>query len=195
MASNTTDQIIRVITDLRPTTTLLHGQTSACSLSERMAHFASPGVSIAVVDEGRVAWERGFGIRTNGNPEPVGADTLFQAGSVSKPVFALGAMRLVQDGQIAVDGDIQQYLTSWRIPSNGDWTPRVTLRQLLSHTGGVSVHGFAGYPAAGPWPTVTQILNGSPHFCTSYSLPVDTCASGFSCPASINRSVRGWVAY
>jgi len=110
----------------------------------------------------RVAWERGFGIRTNGNPEPVGADTLFQAGSVSKPVFALGAMRLVQDGQIAVDGDIQQYLTSWRIPSNGDWTPRVTLRQLLSHTGGVSVHGFAGYPAAGPWPTVTQILNGTP---------------------------------
>ena len=162
MPSNMTDQITRVITDLHPTTTLLHGQTAACSLSDRMAHFASPGVSIAVVDEGRVAWERGFGIRTNGNPEPVGADTLFQAGSVSKPVFALGAMRLVQDGQIAVDGDIQQYLTSWRIPSNGDWTPRVTLRQLLSHTGGVSVHGFAGYPAAGPWPTVTQILNGSP---------------------------------
>jgi CubicO group peptidase (beta-lactamase class C family) len=53
-------------------------------------------------------------------------------------------------------------LTSWRIPSNEDWAPRVTLRQLLSHTAGVSVHGFAGYPATGPWPTLTQILNGSP---------------------------------
>src|SRR5260370_18269135 len=103
MPSNMTEQITRVITDLHPATTLLHGQTAACSLSDRMAHFASPGVSIAVVDEGRVAWERGFGIRTNGNPEPVGADTLFQAGSVSKPVFTLGEMRLVADGQFARD--------------------------------------------------------------------------------------------
>jgi hypothetical protein len=61
-----------------------------------------------------------------------------------------------------LDSDIQPYLTSWRIPTNADWAPRVTLRQLLSHTAGVSVHGFAGYPATGPWPTVTRILNGSP---------------------------------
>jgi CubicO group peptidase (beta-lactamase class C family) len=162
MPGNTTDRVTRVITDLRPTTTLLHRQTASCSLSDRMAHFASPGVSIAVVDEGRVAWERGFGVRTNSQAEPVGADTLFQAGSVSKAVFALGAMRLVQQGRIALDSDVQQYLTSWRIPSNGDWAPRVTLRQLLSHTAGVSVHGFVGYPATGPWPTVTQTLNGSP---------------------------------
>jgi len=162
MPDNSTARIARVIADLRPSTALLHRQTAACSLSDRMAHFASPGVSIAVVDDGRVAWERGFGVRTNGRPEPVGADTLFQAGSVSKPVFALGAMYLVQQEQIALDSDIQQYLTSWRIPPNGDWIPRVTLRQLLSHTAGVSVHGFAGYPATGPWPTLIQVLNGSP---------------------------------
>jgi CubicO group peptidase (beta-lactamase class C family) len=162
MPGNATDRITRVITDLRPTTTLLHGQTAPCSLSDRMVHFASPGASVAVIDEGRVAWERGFGMRTNGKAEPVGADTLFQAGSVSKAVFALGAMRLVQDGHITLDSDIQQYLTSWRIPANGGWTPHATLRQLLSHTAGVSVHGFAGYPATGPWPTLTQTLNGSP---------------------------------
>jgi CubicO group peptidase (beta-lactamase class C family) len=95
MPSNPTDRITRVIADLRPTTTLLHGETAACPLSDRMAHFASPGVSLAVIDGGHVAWERGFGMRTSGEAEPVGADTLFQAGSVSKPVFALGAMRLV----------------------------------------------------------------------------------------------------
>jgi CubicO group peptidase (beta-lactamase class C family) len=101
-------------------------------------------------------------MRTNGLSEPVGADTLFQAGSVSKPVFVLGAMRLVQQGRIALDDDILRYLTSWHIRSKGNWAPRITLRQLLSHTAGTSVHGFPGYPAAGPWPTLTQVLNGWP---------------------------------
>jgi CubicO group peptidase (beta-lactamase class C family) len=156
------DRVARLVADLRPTTTLVHHKKAACSLSERMAHFATPGVSIAVVDGGRVAWERGFGVCTSGQPDPVDAGTLFQAGSVSKPVFALAAMRLVEQGRIALDGDIQQYLSSWRIPSNGEWTPRITLRQLLSHTAGTSVHGFPGYPAAGPWPTLTQVLNGLP---------------------------------
>ena len=90
-----------------------------------------------------------FGVCTSGQPAPVDADTLFQAGSVSKPVFALGAMRLVEQGRIALDGDMPQYLSSWHIPSNGEWTPRITLRQLLSHTAGTSVHGFPGYPASG----------------------------------------------
>jgi len=162
MLSNSVDQIARVIGDLRPTTPLPDHQTTVCSLSERMAHFASPGVSIAIIDSGRVAWERGFGMRMNDRSEPVDADTLFQAGSVSKPVFALGAMRLVQQGRIALDDDIQRYLTSWHIRSKGSWTPRVTLRQLLSHSAGTSVHGFPGYPAAGPWPTLTQVLDGLP---------------------------------
>src|SRR4051794_28141195 len=125
------DRVARVIADLRPTTTLVHRNTPACSLAERLAHYATPGVSIAVVDGGRVAWERGFGVRTSGQPDSVDEDTLFQAGSVSKPVFALGAMRLVEQGRIALDDDIQQYLSSWHIPSNGKWTPRITLRQLL----------------------------------------------------------------
>jgi len=162
MPSYPADRLARVIADLRPTTTLVHRKAAACSLLERMAHYATPGVSIAVVDGGRVAWERGFGVRTSGQPDPVHAGTLFQAGSVSKPVFALGAMCLVEQGRIALDGDIQQYLTSWHIPSNGEWTPPITLRQLLSHTAGTSVHGFPGYPASGPWPTLTQVLNGLP---------------------------------
>jgi CubicO group peptidase (beta-lactamase class C family) len=74
---------------------------------------------------------------TSGQPDPVDADTLFQAGSVSKPVFALGAMRLVEQGRIALDGDIQQYLSSWHIPSNGEWTPRIRQRlfELLGRNG------------------------------------------------------------
>ena len=48
-------EFARVIADLRPTTTLVHRKTAACSLPERMAHYATPAVSIAVVDGGRVA--------------------------------------------------------------------------------------------------------------------------------------------
>jgi CubicO group peptidase (beta-lactamase class C family) len=162
MPSFPADRVERVISDLRPLTTLAHLRTVGCPLPERMAHYATPGVSIAVVDAGRVAWERGFGVRTGGQSDPVDADTLFQAGSVSKPIFALGAMRVVEQGRIALDVDIQEYLTSWHIPSNGTWAPRITLRQLLSHTAGKSVHGFPGYPASGPWPTLTQVLNGTP---------------------------------
>src|SRR5437868_6508411 len=108
MSNHTDDRIARVVADLRPTTTLLHQQTEACPLSERMAHYAAPGISMAVIDGDRVAWERGFGTRVSGQSDPVDADTLFQAGSISKPVFALGAMRLVEQGRIALDDDIQQ---------------------------------------------------------------------------------------
>jgi CubicO group peptidase (beta-lactamase class C family) len=162
MFSNTDERIARIVADLRPVTTLLNRQTAACPLSERLSHYATPGISIAVIDNGEVIWERGFGTRTNGQADPVKVDTLFQAGSISKPVFAIGAMRLVEQGRIALDDDIQQYLTPWRIPSNGRWVPRITLRQLLSHTAGTSVHGFPGYPASGPWPALIEVLNGAP---------------------------------
>jgi CubicO group peptidase (beta-lactamase class C family) len=162
MPGHTADRIERVIADLRPTTSLVHLKTVACPLPDRMAHYATPGVGIAVIDGGRVAWQRGFGVRTRGHSDSVDTDTLFQAGSISKAIFALGAMRLVEKGRIALDDDIQRYLTSWRIPSNGTWSPRITLRQLLSHTAGTSVHGFPGYPASGPWPTLAQVLNGFP---------------------------------
>jgi CubicO group peptidase (beta-lactamase class C family) len=162
MSSYTDDQIARITADLHPTTILPRQQTTACPLSERIAHYATPGIGIAVIEGGQVVWERGFGTRVGGRADPVDADTLFQAGSISKPVFALGAMRLVEQGRIALDDDIQQYLRSWRVPSNGGWTPRITLRQLLSHTAGTSIHGFPGYPASGPWPTLAQVLDGVP---------------------------------
>src|SRR5262245_22807817 len=71
-------------------------------------------------------------------------------------------MRLVEQGRLDLDADVNDYLTSWRVPANAGWQPRVTLRQLLSHTAGTTVHGFPGYPASGPWPTVVQILQGVP---------------------------------
>jgi CubicO group peptidase (beta-lactamase class C family) len=162
MRDDAEERIARVVADLRPATPFPRRKTAASSLARRMANYATPGASIAVIDGGEVAWERGFGTREVGRSEPVEADTLFQAGSISKLAFALGAMRLVEMGAITLDDDIQQFLTSWRIPANGDWTPRITLRQLLSHSAGTTIHGFPGYPASGPWPTLVQVLEGLP---------------------------------
>ena len=129
-------------------------------LDERMAFHRTPGVSVAVINDFEVEWTRGFGLRKAGASGAVTPTTLFQAGSISKPTFALAVMRLVEDGRLDLDEDVNQYLTSWRVPAVGSWQPRVTLRHLLSHTAGTTVHGFPGYQATEHVPTLIQVLDG-----------------------------------
>jgi len=126
-----------------------------------MAELKIPGVSIAVVHNGAVVWAEGYGVR-GPDGKPVTKDTLFQAGSMSKPVAAMAALRLVQTGKLSLDTDINQALTSWHIPrSTIAPDAKVTLRELLTHTAGISVVGFRGYAAGAPVPTLTQVLDGS----------------------------------
>ena len=89
--------------------------------------------------------------------------TRFQAASVSKPVTALAALRLVQQGKLVLDQELNKKLVSWKVPEN-PLTRREepTLRRLLSHSAGFSVHGFAGYPVSAAVPTLSQVLNGKP---------------------------------
>lgn len=130
------------------------------SLEKQLAHHKTPGISIAVIDDYKIDWARGFGYCEEGKGRKVVPRTLFQAGSISKPIFALAVMRLVEEGRISLDEDVNKYLTSWRVPANSKWQPRITLRQLLSHTGGVTVHGFRGYSSSEIIPTIPDILNG-----------------------------------
>jgi CubicO group peptidase (beta-lactamase class C family) len=163
MPSEDVSRIERVVADLRPQAPCRPGQKSIRTLTERMAELATPGVSIAVIDDFDIAWARGFGVRKQGESAPVLVDTPFQVGSISKPVFAVAAMRLAQDKQIDLDADIRDYLKSWRLPEGDDgWAPKITLRQLLSHTAGTTVHGFPGYPPGQPAPSLPQVLDGTP---------------------------------
>jgi CubicO group peptidase (beta-lactamase class C family) len=156
-------RIDRVTADLRPQGPSRLPQQRVRTLGERMHELGTPGLSVAVIENFEVAWASGFGIRRAGERAPVEPDTPFQAGSISKPVFALAVMRLYQDKRIDLDADIRTYLKSWKMPEGDDgWTPKLNLRQLLSHTAGTTVHGFPGYPPGGPWPSLTQILNGAP---------------------------------
>src|SRR5688572_3441374 len=123
-------RVQRIINDLRPATHLRNEFGPKTSLRERMAHFHTPGVSIALVNNYKIEWARGFGVKEWGKTAPITERTLFQAGSISKPMFALAVMRLAQDGELDLDRDVNDYLTSWKVPPNGSWQPRVTLRHL-----------------------------------------------------------------
>ena len=131
------------------------------SIEERMKHHKVPGVSIAVIKNYKIEWARSYGVKDVQTQEPVTLETLFQAGSISKPVAAMVALKKVQEGKFTLEENINDRLTSWKLPDN-EFTARkkVTLANLLSHTGGLTVHGFPGYAVGETIPTLPQILNG-----------------------------------
>lgn len=153
-------RIQRVENGLLPAV-LLKGQTAAMKLAERMAHYKVPGLSVAVINDGKIEWARGYGVIEKDGDRPVTAETRFLAGSISKPVAALAALRLVEQGNLSLDEDVNLKLKTWKIPEN-EFTKeqKVTLRGLLSHSAGLTVHGFPGYAVNAPLPTMVQILNG-----------------------------------
>ncbi|PYT92646.1 MAG: serine hydrolase [Acidobacteria bacterium] len=131
------------------------------SLTQLMELYKVPGLSIAVIDDFKVVWAKGYGTIGAGSTAPVTPKTLFQAGSISKPVAATGALYLVEHGKLALDEDVNVKLKTWKVPEN-EFTKeqKVTLRRLMSHTGGLTVHGFPGYDVDAPMPTLVQIFNG-----------------------------------
>jgi len=132
------------------------------TIQERMKFYRVPGVSIAVINNYKVEWARGYGVKDVDTNEPVTTETLFQAGSISKPVAAMSALKRVEQGKIALDQNINDKLTSWKLPDNEFTAKRkVTLANLLSHTGGLTVHGFPGYAVGEKIPTLQQVLDGA----------------------------------
>lgn len=148
---------------LRPTVLKAGEPLPRWSLAERMAFHHVPGVAIAVLKEGRVVQAVGFGVREAGTHEAVDGNTLFSVGSISKVVTAAAALRLVAQGRLELDRDVERYLKSWHIPPGpGSANPTVTLRQLMSHTAGLSVHGFPDFLPGEALPTLVESLNGTP---------------------------------
>jgi len=133
------------------------------TLQERMEHYNVPGVSIAVIYNYKVKWAKGYGTVDVITGEPVTEKTLFQAASISKPVAAAAALHLVEKGKLSLDKNINHFLKSWKLPENGfTKDKKVTLKHLLSHSGGVTVSGFRGYAEGEEVPSLVQILNGLP---------------------------------
>jgi CubicO group peptidase (beta-lactamase class C family) len=143
------------------------------------------GAAVAVVEDNEIAWTAGYGQIKRGEGHAIHPETVFQVASVSKPITALGVLRLVQDGRLDLDDDVTNIIDAddWspvrttdairagaRLATNtdpdtcttaadGGCQNAVTVRRLLAHAGGTTVHGFADFEST-PSVTVDDILNG-----------------------------------
>lgn len=140
---------------------LLLNDEQPVTIEERMAHYNVKGLSLAVIYDYKVVWAKGYGWADEAEKRPVTTETLFEPGSISKALNAIGILKLVQDKKIDLNTDINAYLISWKFPydslSNGK---KITLADILSHNAGLSVHGFPGHDINGPIPSVLEVLDG-----------------------------------
>ena len=131
------------------------------SLEQRMVQLNVPAVSIAVVVDGRIEWAKAYGYADRESGTKATPDTLFLAGSISKPVTALATLHLVEKGSLSLDENVNEKLKSWHLPDNEfTATHKVTLRNILNHTAGTTVWGFPGYGRIGRVPSVVEVLDG-----------------------------------
>jgi CubicO group peptidase (beta-lactamase class C family) len=151
----------RVEAGLLPAIELAGRRAPDWRLQDRMQRYHVPGLGIAVIDGGTLDWVQAYGVVDARGTEPVTVSTLFQAASVTKLVTAAGAMRLVQQGMLEPEADVNRYLRSWQVPVWPEMGGRpVTLAGLLSHTAGMGVQGFAGYAPGTALPDLRQMLDG-----------------------------------
>ena len=131
------------------------------NLEQRMKHHNIPGVSIAVIHNFKMEWVKGYGWADVSEKRPVTEKTLFQAASISKSLNGVGALKLVQEDKIDLHADINDYLSDWKFPYDSvSHGKPVTVAALLSHTAGLTIHGFPGYAKGDSLPSVKQILDG-----------------------------------
>jgi CubicO group peptidase (beta-lactamase class C family) len=146
---------------------------------QAMATSTTPGLAVALVQQGLVVWAAGHGVVDRTTHRPVTAATRFQAASLSKPVTAWGVLRLVEWGRIGLDEPVVGHLRRWRPPPSPFDADGLTVRRLLSHTAGLSVHGYVGQTRDGPPPSIAASLSGE----TGDGFPVEL----------LEEPGRGWL--
>jgi len=145
-----------------------------------LKEFNVPGASISVIHDGEIDWMKGYGLREYGKSSRVDSTTLFQAASVSKPVAAVVALRLVETGAITLDENVNNKLKSWKVPENEFTKIRpVTLRRLLSHSAGLPMHGVPEFASNDKIPSLIQILDGHWYGATEKIQPIFEPGSKF----------------
>lgn len=102
-------------------------------IPELMEQAVVPGFSIVLIAKAKLVWRRGFGVRNSATKEPVDNDTVFEAASTSKPVFAYAVMKLCEKGVMDLDTPLSHY-TSDRFLKGDPRLDLINARHVLSHT-------------------------------------------------------------
>lgn len=145
-----------------------NGQSHSQSLQDRMDQTIPslleqnkvPGLAIAIIENNKIVLKKGYGYADLENNTRVTPTTGFNIGSISKTMTTWGVMKLVESGKADLDEPIENYLSRWKIPESEFDHTKVTIRNILSHTAGLSVHGYPGFPPEMDLPTLEQSLNG-----------------------------------
>jgi len=125
--------MLRVEAGLLPIAATRDKLGSHATIEERLHAYGVAGLSVAVIDDGRIAWAKGYGVADKTTGQAVTPESLFQAGSISKPIAALGALLLVERGKLDLDGDVNRYLKNWKVPANAFTAAHpVTLRMRVT---------------------------------------------------------------
>lgn len=132
------------------------------TLKERMDYFHTTAFSLACIKDYEMDFAYSCGSKEHDGLEPIDNQTPFMAASVSKAVTAVGLMKLVQNGMLDLDRDVNDYLKGYQVPAAPGLSNRITLRQIMGHLAGLNVDGFGGYTIGQPLPTIMQVLNGEP---------------------------------
>jgi len=129
-------------------------------VSSKLKEHRVAGVAIARVHKGEIAEVLALGSASTATNELVHPDSIFQVGSISKPVAAWAAMTLVRDGKLDLDAPISKYLSRWTLPSSRFEHSEVTLRRILSHTAGLTLSGYPGFKESESLPSIEESLSG-----------------------------------
>ena len=129
-------------------------------ISQLLNDFIVPGTAIAIIENGEIILQKGYGYSNIDKGIEVTNTTGFNIGSISKTVAAWGVMKLVQEGKIELDAPAEKYLTRWHLPESEFESDKVTIRRLLSHTAGLSLHGYPGWSPKDDLPTIEESLDG-----------------------------------
>lgn len=155
------ERITRIENGLQPDLQIQGDSIPNFNIEDRMEKLGIPGVSVAIINSGELEWAKGYGIADSSENRPVTSETMFLAGSISKPVAATRAHQLAEQGVINLDSNVNIYLSSWNLPEN-EFTEKekVTTHRILNHTAGLTVWGFPGYDKGDTIPSVPEVLDG-----------------------------------
>ena len=157
------NRIAAVEIGLDPPVVIAGEPTEKWTIAMQMRRLHVPAVSVAVINDYKIDWARAWGVTEAGGDRPATSDTIFQAGSISKPVASMAAMRLAQDGRLNLDANVNDYLTTWKVPDTAfTHSKPVTMRELLTNSSGTPQYGSPEYDIHARIPTLVEILDGIP---------------------------------